>query len=282
MNKILNQNWSAFSTEQCDALFAAFWVHDEIFLDSTLPEVVHLDYTIEQLTQCYQLSLQVWGIGWTRNELFNIIKNIDLHRALNEAEQLQFKYIRGRFKHLRFAFKAFDEKHRYPDLFQWLTGEMGQLQDALKNSQPKALRRPLITIKILLSRFCFNLILRSLARFKICTVDSFRKYVREEIDFIRQHLAKNKVTNHDFHEMRKVISRLVALYDNLRILFPSEYHQGIARYLSTLNGLMGGLHDQMIIEKFNSTEDYFSNPLEIPSEIAVRLALLVQKFESLK
>ena len=83
-------------------------------------------------------------------------------------------------------------------------------------------------------------------RFRPTTNGAFRDYVNKEIHFVRLNLVEGKVTGRVFHEMRKVISRQVALYDNLKILYPSAYHQQLSRYLSTINGLMGSMHDELI------------------------------------
>lgn len=79
--------------------------------------------------------------------------------------------------------------------------------------------------------------------------------------------------------MRKVISRLVALYDNLKILYPSPYHVSVSKYLSTINGLMGGMHDELIIKKFDNTQDYYADAFAMPQEIRERLTVLTGKYK---
>jgi hypothetical protein len=92
------------------------------------------------------------------------------------------------------------------------------------------------------------------------------------------HLTKKEITGKEFHEMRKVISRQVAMYDNLKTLYPSPYHRNISEYLSTLNGLMGSKHDELIAKKFNKTQDYYKDTFVMPEDIKHRLIELTEKY----
>lgn len=267
-----------FSAEQCDALFAAVLAHDEIDLDAGLPDVIHLDYSPDQLTQCYRICRQIWKEGVDRKALSGIIKNIYRHRSLSPEDQLSFKYVRAKFKHLRFAYVACDERHRYPQMFHWLTAAMGYLQDAFKNEQGAVMVRMAIRTRLFLTQFLYAFITREIDQFQPSTTETFRKYVRGEICFIHLNLAKEKTTSKDFHEMRKVISRQVALYDNLKILYPSPYHRNVSRYLCTINGLMGNMHDALIARKFDKTHDYYADTFEMPVEIKQRLSAVTKGF----
>jgi hypothetical protein len=79
--------------------------------------------------------------------------------------------------------------------------------------------------------------------------------------------------------MRKVISRQVAMYDNFKTLYPSAYHQSISQCVSTLNGLMGSLHDELIAKKFNKTQDYYKDVFVMPEEIRLRLKEYTEKYQ---
>lgn len=268
-----------FSAEQCDALFAAVLVHDDIYPDAKLPDAIHLDYSQEQLTQCYRICRQLWKDGVDRKDLIEIIKKIYRHHTLSTEDQLSFKYLRAKIKHLRFAYAAFDERHRYPRMFHWMTAIMGNLQDAFKNKQYANLKRIAILVLFFLARFPYFLINKEIDKFQPSTNESFHQYVLDEISFIRLNLAKKAITSKEFHEVRKVISRLVALYDNLKILYPSPYHVSISQYLSTINGLMGSMHDELIIKKFKKTQDYYADAFEMPVEIRQRLVALTERYK---
>ncbi|MFZ1547488.1 MAG: hypothetical protein WAT12_10380, partial [Candidatus Nitrotoga sp.] len=68
--------------------------------------------------------------------------------------------------------------------------------------------------------------------------------------------------------------------DNLKILYPSPYHVSISQYLSTINGLMGTMHDELIIKKFKKTQDYYADAFEMPVEIRQRLVALTERYKA--
>jgi len=267
-----------FPPGQCDALFAAVLDHDAIDLDATLPGAIHLDYSPEQFIQCYRICRQIWKEGVNRDALVAIVENSYRHRSLGPEDQLSFKTMRARIKHLRFAYAVFDERHRYPWLFHHMTRAMGYLQDALRNEQHAAVGRLAIRTRLFLTRFAYALATRKIDRFRPSSTEAFRKHINDEIGFIRIHLAKQEITSKEFHEMRKVISRQVALYDNLKTLYPSPYHRSVSQYLGTINGLMGNMHDELITEKLKNTQDYYSDTFKIPEDIRQRLIAVTERY----
>ncbi len=264
-----------FSPTQCDALFTAVLAHDDIDLEARLPDAIEFDYTPDQLDQCYGICKQMWKEGADRNLLLEIVGKICRDHFLSQEDQLAFKYVRAKIKHLRFAYVVCDERHRYPRMFHWMTAQMGDLQDAFKNGQYDHANHIAILVRVFLSRFSYYLINREIDNFQPSTTETFRHYIRGEIAFIRLNLAKEAVTSKEFHQIRKVISRMVAFYDNLKILFPSPAHHSISRYLSTINGLMGGMHDELIARKFQKTHDYHADAFAVPEKIRQRLATLI-------
>jgi hypothetical protein len=276
--KILNQ--PSFSKEQCDVLFAAVLVHDELYPDAKLPDAIHLDYSQEQLAQCYHLCQQLWLDGVDRTQLSLMIEKIYQQGFLSAEDKIIYHGMRAKIKHLRFAYVTFDERHRYPRMFHWMTGVMGNLQDAFKHNQRSALVRSALLVRFLLTKFFYALITKEMGCFQPSTPESFQHYVHDEINFIRLHLTKKEITGKEFHEMRKVISRQVAMYDNLKTLYPSAYHRSISEYLSTLNGLMGSMHDALIAKKFDKSQDYYADTFVMPEEIKQRLIDLTNKYNN--
>ena len=271
-------NPGLFQAEQCDALFAALLVDDLIKLDVEPPNHIHFDYTQEQLTQCYQISHQLWKEGVSRNKLCQMIEKIHQQDALNTDDQYTYYCMRAKIKHLRFAYVTYDERHRYPKLFQWMTGIMGNLQDAIKHKQRFSITCSAIITRLFLSKLCYTMVVREMNQFQPSSVESFRHFIQSDINFICLHLAKNEITSKEFHEMRKVISRQVAFYDCIDILYPSDYHHTILLYLSTINGLMGSKHDDLIAAKFNKTQDYHNDTFAISDEIKQRLIIYTNKY----
>ena len=270
---------TVFSTEQCGTLFAAVLVHDELYPEATLPDSIHLDYTQEQLSQCYQICQQLWQDGPNRQALSQMVDKIYKQGKLNEQDQYEYYCMRAKIKHLRFAFIMFDKSHRYPRVFHWMTAVMGHLQDVLKNAAHSSVWPAALLVRLFLSKPLYAIAVKEIEGFQPSTVDSFRQYIKNEINFIRLNLAKDKITSHEFHDMRKVISRQVAMYDNFKTLYPSAYHQSISKFVSTLNGLMGSMHDELIAKKFNKTQDYYKDAFVMPEEIRLRLKAFIDKYD---
>ena len=271
-------NVKLFSEVDCDALFAALLIDDKINLDDRLPDSIPLDYTQEQLSQCYLISQQLWHEGISRKALCEITDKICKQGKLNEQDQYTYYCMRAKIKHLRFAYVMFDERHRYPRVFHWMTAAMGHLQDVLKNPQQSSVWFEAFLVRLFLSKPIYRIAVKEISGFKPSTAESFRQYILNEINTIRLYLDQDKVTSHEFHAMRIVISRQVSFYDNLKTLYPSDYHQTISKLFSTLNGLMGSLHDELIVRKFNKTQDYYKDTFIMPEEIRLRLKALTEKY----
>jgi hypothetical protein len=267
-----------FSESQSNALFAAVLVHDQLYPEATLPDAIHLDYTTEQLNECFQLCQQLWQAARNRKHLCQMIDKIYTQGELNTEDQYTYYCMRAKIKHLRFAFVMFDDRHKYPRIFHWMTAVMGHLQDVLKNAQHSNVKLAALLVKVFLSKPFYAIAVKEIEQFKPSSSKSFRQYVLHEMHFISMYLAKGPVTSHEFHEMRKVISRQVAMYDNFKTLYPSAYHQSISQCVSTLNGLMGSLHDELIAKKFDKTQHYYKDKFVMPYEIRRRLEQLTSKY----
>jgi hypothetical protein len=269
----------AFTAAQCDELFAAVLVHDELYPEAKLPDTIHLNYSQEQLGQCYQICQQLWQEGPSRVALCQMVNKIYKQGELNERDQYDYYCMRAKIKHLRFAYVMFDKSHRYPRVFHLMTAVMGHLQDVLKNAQHSSVWPAALLVRLFLSKPLYAIAVKEIESFQPSTVDGFRQYIKNEINFIRLNLAKDKITSHEFHDMRKVISRQVAMYDNFKTLYPSAYHQSISKFVSTLNGLMGSMHDELIAKKFNKTQDYYKDAFVMPEEIRLRLKEYTEKYD---
>ena len=84
----VNRPQRPFPTAQCDALFAAVLVHDDLHPDAALPGTIRLEYTQEQLAACYRICLQLWQEGVDRAALREIIGKIGRERSLSAEEQV--------------------------------------------------------------------------------------------------------------------------------------------------------------------------------------------------
>ena len=267
-----------FTPVQCEALFAALLVHDDLYPETSLPDSIPLDYTQEQLSQCYLISQQLWHEGISRKALCEITDKICKQGKLNEQDQYTYYCMRAKIKHLRFAYVMFDERHRYPRVFHWMTAAMGHLQDVLKNPQQSSVWFEAFLVRLFLSKPLYSMAIKEISGFKPSTPKLFRSYMQEGIDYIRGQLEKYEMTSYEFHEIRKVISRQVAFYDCIDILYPTNCQHALLLYLSTLNGLMGNFHDELIVRKFNKAQDYYKDTFIMPEEIRLRLKALTEKY----
>jgi len=268
-----------FSEEILEQLFAAVLVHDDYYPDAILPEKITLNYSAVQLEQCYKICLQLWQQRVSRKELQFLVKKIAANSSFTEKEKKEFKYIRAKFKHLRFAYKTCSHSHEYPLLFHWFVSIMGMMQDAIKNSEAKTAAKIAHLFNLYLTKIPYSWMMSSLKKFQPSSSENFVDYIYKENMKLADFISQKVVTGKQFHNARKIISHQVALYDNLKILFPSDYHQSISQYLSSINGLMGSMHDDLIIKEFNKTQDYHKDTFEVPEEIIFRLKAWVSKFQ---
>jgi hypothetical protein len=269
---------SAFSSAQCDALFAAILVHDDYFPDAVLPAHVQLDYSQEQLSASYSLCLQLWRSGTDWAELDRIVRVLSDAEGRDENALKAFKDFRARFKHLHFACHNVDARHAYPRWLHWITGIMGEMLDGFKYGQSAAGKRYGLILRLFMSRAPRFLIEREVDQFMPCTPQSFRTYVKGQIGELRAFLAKPDCTGKQFHDGRKVVSRMVAFYDDVKILYPSADHDALTQVFSSINGLMGNKHDELVERKMSGTLDYHKDRFVLPDEIRARLTDITQAF----
>ena len=276
-----NPNIKHYSTEQCENLFSSVLANDVIAVDTWFPEQIHLDYTQEQLIECFQICHQVWVEGFDPKNFDEMIKKLYHERNFTKEEQLTYKHVRAKFKQLRFAFANFDERHEYPRVFDSITVLMGRLQDAFKNGQRSLIARYAIFLRLLLTKLPTALLHWEMKKIKPSSVAGFQRYIGKEIDFIRNNLHKSEITGKAFHRIRKIISRQASFYVALTVLYPSQYHSDVFRYLSTINGMMGRLNDDLVEKELNGTQDYHTDFFTIPDEIKQYLQVVVDKYAHL-
>lgn len=269
---------SKFSQKQLDGLFADILIHDDFYPYATLPEVIYLNYSQKQIEQCFQICLQLWKKGIVLDDFKAIVKKYQKMESLTALEQRQFKHIRAKFKHLRFAFATFTKQHQYPGKFHVFIALLGYLQDVAKNNDRRKIKLTSTVILFLLQKSIYHTITKELDCPEISSRESLQSYIIEKISFLKLNLIQSKVTAKTFHKMRIVISQLVAMYNNLQTLYPSQYHDQITEFLSTLNGLMGNLHDELVAKKFSGELDYYKDLFKIPRETSEMLTILIDKF----
>jgi hypothetical protein len=267
-----------FTQAQCEALFAAVLVHDDYFPDAVLPAQVDLDYSQDQLTASYALCRQLWLTGTDWSELDRIIQRLSQQLGKDEGALKAFKDVRAKFKHLQFSCHNLDARHTYPRWLHWITGVMGELQDGFRYGQYAAAKRYVTVLRLLMTWLPRLLIKREVEGFQHCTPESFRLHVKNQMADVRRLLSKPDCTGREFHDGRKVVSRMVAFYDDMKILYPSSDHDALTQIFSSINGLMGGMHDELVARKLAGTLDYAKDRFPLPDEIRERLTDITRAF----
>jgi hypothetical protein len=267
-----------FPRETCDRLYQAILVHDNIYPGVNPPKAIKIEYKKGQLEKFYELSEQLWRTGFDRTRLKETIEKLSAGGTLSPADAEYYKSVRAKFKQLRFAYAAFGASHEYPKRFDKLTAAMGHFSDALKNGDREMMLEKKELVLDLLGKKNMKKIQEELAEFRPSNKDSFAAYVIDEVHELKELAQQPKVTSKQFHEMRKVISRQVAIFDTIQTFDPSPYHLQIVQYLSTLNGKMGSMHDELVKKSFSKSLDYRKDLIEVPSDIREGLLKLVDRY----
>ena len=207
-----------------------------------------------------------------------MVAKLQKDKALSPEDQLAYKHVRAKFKQLRFAHANFDARHTYPTLLNAMTTLMGNLQDNFKNKQHASVGRSALLLRVCLTALPCALIDQELNRFRPTTVDGFRQYVLQQMNTIRTRLTKTELSSKEFHGIRKIISRQASFYVALTVLYPSPYHTAIFRSLSAINGMMGSMHDDLVIKEISGEQDYHTDTFTMPADIKSRLYEVVNSY----
>ena len=264
-------------TEQAD-LLRAIARHDSIDLSARLPDQVRLQHGPDLLHQCRVLSADLWR-QVDAPALKRLVSFLACGKRPSSADLCLLKDARARAKQLRFIETIFECQHPKLGALDRLTRYMGQAQDALRCKRPIAAAARCLLLRIVL--------VRSQALFAWCLDGAEQpkpaqvaQHILAMTGALQTAVAAGNLTNQKFHGTRKIISRLVAFYDTLTVLRPTSENHSVDRFLSTINGMMGSLHDVMVQEKVRNRRGYRENVKPLPPAIAQRLLKLIQMFEA--
>jgi hypothetical protein len=267
-----------FSADEVEALYVAVKIHDDIYPDAVLPDAIPVRFSQDQWLSCYALSRQYWLRDVDHNRFIALVDHARKTGTMDTEQRVAFKEIRAAYKQLNFSCVTMDERHRYPRYLRWVTGVMGHLQDALKYGDPAMVKRYALAMRAMLSAPSLGIVHRLVDGFQPSTTQSFVDFVAKEVENIRTAIAPAELTGHGFHNIRKIISRQVATYDCLGVLYPAPDVQATLHSLSTINGLMGSYHDGLVERQINGTQDYQRDLFAMPEEIRARLEALLTAY----
>lgn len=250
---------------------------DDINMNAHYPYKANTECNQEVLEECYRITWQLLARRSKIKEFRRILMKIALRRKALFEEQEFYKEIRAQFKHMRFGCCNFDRRHTYPWQLHFVTCQMGFLQDAFRNGQHFKTFRKALLLWSVLHPLLFRLILKRLADFKPATPEKFKNFQKNELNKIIDVLNfDQKVTGHQFHSLRKIISRRTAYVDTLRVIRKDKELDALSTFLATINGLMGDMHDEIVLKDIRGDSDYYKEQFSLPNEIKLRLTVLVE------
>lgn len=261
-----------FKESVLEQLFEYILLDDVPHPQTLLPQDALPKCTEEEIEAAYKLSWQLLkrGVDFARTR--KLVLKIAITGKATEEERLEFKYMRAKFKHMRFACLNFDKKHLYPFLPKFFTLLLGNMQDSFKNHHHLHTFLYGVIILMMMTPPALFLMMRSLCHFTTETPEGLLKYHQEENKKLASFLKDSaSITGHEFHKMRKLISRRTAFNDTLRTIRPSENLNALSQYLATMNGMMGDEHDMLVEKKLKGEQDYHGDQFSVPAEITRRV-----------
>lgn len=246
-----------FPLEASERLFVAIEEDDVVDAQVSLPPTIALSCTTEIIHDNYALCLQFWLNGVNRQELLRLVRKQAKGDELTADERKQFKYMRARYKHLRFAQRLYLKKHQAGFLFGKTTVFLGRFQDGFRNGKKNIVSYYGNLLRIYLSSPVWSLVNYSLRHSQLESVSSFIAYRQKQMHTLKEIIAKPRLTGREFHDVRKIISQQVSYYDTLRSLDPENKEAlQISRFLAAINGLMGDKHDDMVADDMENRQSY--------------------------
>lgn len=106
-----------FPLEVIERLFIAVDDNDVIDTQVSLPPTITLRCSPEIIHDNYALCLRFWLDGVNRKELLHLTLKQAKGKILTDDERKKYKYMRARYKHLRFAQRLYLKKHQDGFLF---------------------------------------------------------------------------------------------------------------------------------------------------------------------
>ncbi len=273
-----SNKWETFSAETVQLLFTAVEEDDIVNEHTSLPHVIDVQCSQDNIRNYYSLCLQFWQDGFTRQQLLRLVHQLLKGGELSETERMQYKYIRARYKHLRFAQRLYSKKHESNLWFRQTTVVLGHFQDAFRNRKRNIIRFYGNILRIYLSMPVWMSVHYALRHTRLDSESGFIAYRQEQMRALKALIAKPKLTGDEFHHVRKIISQQVSYYDTLRSVDPGNQDAcQISRFLANINGLMGDRHDEMVADKLEGRKPY-NEPTMLDVDLRQRLELLLARY----
>lgn len=283
-----------------EKLFQALLIHDNSYPLAKLPKQLTFDFSKKSLTAYYSINYILWAKTFDPVRLIDHIRFIMkanqylahtpsasaghmplIHPQILAHHESEFKNIRAAAKQMRFAYLLFGKKHEEPKRLDTLTTSLGHFKDAISHGELEAAANYLEKIERLLGQKELNKMQEELLSLNLSNEDSLKKFIAEELKFLKKTMSDKKITGKDFHDSRKVMSRLVALFDTLQTVTPSAGYLAVVQVLSTFNGQMGRMHDELIEAHYQNQLDYKKDKFPLSIELQKSILEFIKKFRDL-
>lgn len=272
------QLWRKYPPETVDLLFTAVDEDDCVDDSVSLPQAIDLSCSAESIRDNYALCLQYWQEGFTRAELLSLVTRVVQGETLSEQERRQYKYIRSRYKHLRFAQRLYGQQHVCSAGLSKTTVFLGRFQDAFRNENISHVTFYGRILSVCLSTPVWRWVDHALRHFPLTGESDFIACCQQEMRKLQAFIAKPRLTGREFHAVRKIVSQQVSYYDTRRALDPDDLAaRQISRYLAAINGLMGDRHDEMVSGNLAGQRDY-NAPEPLDAGIRQRLEHFIERY----
>lgn len=250
---------------------------DKIRPEARLPSRVRLYVSQDEAERGFRLTEALWRSGFERKEFRDFVARIADGHVPNADEAEKFRHVRAHIKQLRVAFSAFDARHEYPEQIDRLAAAMGHVQDALKNGAGKKARREALRLLGLLDKKSLARVEKEVRDFRPSTDLATQQWFRKELDELAGLSLRKELTPKQYHDMRKVVSRIVSVFDVQLAFRPDPEAQQVLEYLGSLNGEMGSRHDEIISDTLAGGLDYREGSVEVPRAIRRRLQRFIER-----
>ncbi|HID4130741.1 TPA: hypothetical protein ACXE8V_001039 [Pluralibacter gergoviae] len=259
-------------------LFIAIDEDDIADKQVSLPQRIDLSCSAARIKENYDLCLKYWEDGVSRQALLALINKQLTTGELSEDERKEYKYIRSRYKHLRFALMLYTKTHKVPFLFRKTTVYLGRFQDAFRNNNAAMTARWGKLLKVLLSAPVWNMVNYSLRHAHLVSADKFMTYRQEQMRKLQEMISRQLLTGREFHDVRKIISQQVSFYDTLRSINPGngQAYQ-VSRFMAAINGMMGDKHDELVADDLAGVRAY-NEKAPLDADIRWRLEMLLERY----
>lgn len=224
-------------------------------------------------------------LNFVRN-LIKKLKKYDFEKKSDwrnfDDEMQRFTEIRVRFKALRINYMTLAEDSAVPKSVQKISVIMGHVTDDFENGR-KALKSLDKNLK-LLNKAIENdntaaLIRQDISAFKPKSSAEILAGMRERIRRIAEASSSDKkFLAPDYHEIRKEVGGVQTMITLERGILGSTAYDDVLKVLSTINGKMGKVHDELTVGRVTGKFDYFKTKVEIDPEIRELMKNFLAKF----